>query len=428
MFVTMKGALGPCFFARAITRCVTYLLVIFGCLWLSGCHDDDDSPSNREVNEAIYENMQENYLWYEELPAIEELDFESDPKDFFNSLLLEKDGKNGVHYSKIYKSEDSVFAPSEYLGFGMEYWPSSLQVKVVYRGGPAERAGILRGDFIRRVEGVPVTNDNIVEVLASRVDETVFTIERWNEEKGREEELDILVPGREMMYRNPVYLDTLYTGTRVGKVGYLIYSSFESGSEDQPELYNDELKQIFVRFNSAGVKHLILDFRDNPGGELDACQLLCTMLVPREAMGKVFLIEKYNDQNYDIASLFDPEDMREGAPLDIEKLIIIVNKESASASELVIHCLKPYLGDKLQVVGTKTSGKNVGMDIMDIPDSPWKIAPVTFYCLDCNGEYEYSDGLEPDVYIKDDFSGKVYSLGDRRELLLQKAMQVMGAE
>lgn len=222
-----------------------------------------------------------------------------------------------------------------------------------------------------------------------------------------------------------MYLDTLYTGTRVGKVGYLIYSSFESGSEDQPELYNDELKQIFVRFNSAGVKHLILDFRDNPGGELDACQLLCTMLVPREAMGKVFLIEKYNDQNYDIASLFDPEDMREGAPLDIEKLIIIVNEESASASELVIHCLKPYLGDKLQVVGTKTSGKNVGMDI---PDSPWKIAPVTFYCLDCNGEYEYSDGLEPDVYIKDDFSGKVYSLGDRRELLLQKAMQVMGAE
>lgn len=278
------------------------------------------------------------------------------------------------------------------------------------------------------VKSRSVTTDNIVEVLAPLVNETKFTIGRWNEEAGREEELEILLPGREMMYQDPVYLDTLYTGTRVGKVFYLAYDMFDSGSDDQPELYNDELKRIFVQFNSAGVKHLILDLRGNGGGDLNVCQLLCTMLAPREAMGKVFLIEKYNDQNEDIVRLFDPEGMGEGTPLDIEKLIVIVDENSASASELVIHCLKPYLGDKMLVVGTKTAGKNVGMRTRDIPDSPWTIAPVQFYLLDCNGEYEYSDGLEPDVYIKDDFSGKVYSLGDRRELLLQKAMQVMGAE
>ena len=428
MFVTIKRFFCPCFFARVTLLRMMCVFVSMGSLWLSGCQDHDDSPMNREVNEAIYEEMRDLYLWYDELPAMGELDLESDPEDFFNSLLLDKDGKDGVHYSYIYQDGNSGFGKPAYLGFGMEYLRPSLQVSVVYRGAPAARAGILRGDFIRAVGGVRVTADNIVEVLAPLVNETKFTIGRWNEETGREEELDILVPGREMMYQDPVYLDTLYTETRVGKVGYLAYGMFDSGSDDQPELYNDELKRIFVRFNSVGVKHLVLDLRHNAGGELTVCQLLCTMLAPREAMGKVFLIGKYNDQNEDIARLFDPEDMGEGAPLDIEKLIVIVDENSASASELVIHCLKPYLGDKLLVVGTKTAGKNVGMDTRDIPDSPWTIAPVQFYLLDCNGEYDYVDGLEPDVYIKDDFSGKVYSLGDRREPLLRKAMQAMGAE
>ena len=68
------------------------------------------------------------------------------------------------------------------------------------------------------------------------------------------------------------------------------------------------------------------------------------------------------------------------------------------------------------------------MESIEIPGSPWMIEPVTFYFLNCDGEYHSADGLEPDVYVEEDHSKIVYPIGDRREQLLQKAMQTIGAE
>lgn len=414
----------------SMVRRVACLLVLANGLWLTGCQKDEDgSLTDREVNESIYDLMEENYLWYDELPAREDVDFGAVPEDFFNSLLLEKDGKDGVHYSRIEQTESFSLGGSATFGYGFVYYPSSLQVSFVYPGTPAKQGGILRGDFIRAVGGVRVTSDNLVDVVSGNTGETIFTVGRWNAESGKEEEADILVPGREWYYGSPVYLDTVYTSTHIGKVGYLVYNEkFASGPDEEPGLYNDELKRAFVRFHSAGVKYFILDLRGNEGGEFLVSKLLCTMLAPREAMGKIFVVEKTNDQWEYTAELFDPDVIGEGAGLDLEKLVVIVNQVSASASELTVHCLKPYFGDRLLVVGTRTRGKNVGMKSIEVPGSPWMIMPVTFYFLNCNGEYHSTDGLEPDVYIEEDFSKIVYPFGDRRELLLQKAMQAIGAE
>lgn len=420
----------PCFFTRVMVRRLACLLVLANGLWLTGCQKDEDgSLTDREVNESIYDLMEENYLWYDELPAREEVDFGAVPEDFFYSLLLEKDGKDGEHYSWIEQTESPRLGGSAIFGYGFEYFPFPLQVALVYPGTPAKRDGILRGDFIRAVGGVRVTSGNFVDVVSGNTGETIFTVGRWNAESGKEEEADILVPGREWYYASPVYLDTVYTSTRIGKVGYLVYSKeFVPGPDEEPELYNDELKRAFVRFHSAGVKYFILDLRGNEGGDVSVSRLLSTMLAPREDMGKIFVVEKKNDQQENTVELFDPDIIGEGAGLDLEKLVVIVNQVSASASELIVHCLKPYFGDRLQVVGTRTRGKNVGMKPIEIPGSPWTIVPLTFYFLNCNGEYHSTDGLESDVYVEEDLSKIVYPLGDRREQLLRKAMQAIGAE
>lgn len=414
----------------SMVRRVACLLVLANGLWLTGCQKDEDgSLTDREVNESIYDLMEENYLWYDELPAREEVDFGAVPEDFFYSLLLEKDGKNGEHYSWIVQTESFSLGGSAIFGYGFVYYPSSLQVSFVYPGTSAERGGILRGDFVRAVGGVRVTSDNFVDVVSGNTGETIFTVGRWNAKLGRVEETDIWVPGREWYYGSPVYLDTVYTSTHIGKVGYLVYhEKFASGPDEEPGLYNDELKRAFVRFHSAGVKYFILDLRGNKGGDVSVCRLLSTMLAPREAMGKIFVVEKKNDQRENTVELFDPDVIGEGAGLDLERLVVIVDQKSASASELIVHCLKPYFGDRLQVVGTRTEGKNVGMESIKVPGSPWSIEPVTFYFLNCNGEYHSADGLEPDVYIEEDLSKIVYPLGDRREQLLRKAMQAIGAE
>lgn len=414
----------------SMVRRVACLLVIANGLWLTGCQKDEDrSLTDREVNESIYDLMEENYLWYDELPAREEVDFGAVPEDFFYSLLLEKDGKNGEHYSWIVQTESFSLGGSAIFGYGLMYLNPSLMVLFVYPETSAKRSGIQRGDFIKAIGGVKVTKDNIVDVLGKNVDETIFTVERWNDEQGKREDMDILMPKREMYYDRPVYLDTVYTSTHIGKVGYLVYhEKFASGPDEEPGLYNDELKRAFVRFHSAGVKYFILDLRGNKGGDVSVCRLLSTMLAPREAMGKIFVVEKKNDQRENTVELFDPDVIGEGAGLDLEKLVVIVNQVSASASELIVHCLKPYFGDRLQVVGTRTRGKNVGMKPIEIPGSPWTIVPLTFYFLNCNGEYHSTDGLESDVYVEEDLSKIVYPLGDRREQLLRKAMQAIGAE
>ena len=326
-----------------MVRRVACLLVLVNVLWLVGCQKDEDgSLTDREVNESIYDLMEENYLWNDELPAREEVDFDAEPEEFFNSLLLEKDGKDGMHYSWIEPTESFSVGGSAVFGYGFVYYPSSLQVLFVYPGTPAERGGISRGDFIRAVGGVRVTSDNFVDVVSGNTGETIFTVGRWNAKLGRVEETDIWGPGREWYYGSPVYLDTVYTSTNIGKVGYLVYhEKFASGPDEEPELYNDELKRAFVGFRSAGVKYFILDLRDNRGGEIFVSELLCTMLVPREAMGKIFVVEKKNDQQENTVQLFDPDVIGEGAGLDLEKLVVIVNQESASASELTVHCLKP---------------------------------------------------------------------------------------
>lgn len=411
-----------------------YLIVLFltaGIFGVSGCHDehlDEGVQSNAEINEIIYREMQEMYLWYDELPNRTSLDFNAEPDKFYYSLLVEKDGKNGTCYSLILPEGETLTGNGVYI-FGMVYHTTNLVIKYIIHDSPAEKAGFQRGDVITAVNGKTVNPGNVADILGPCSGETWITVKRYSDTDKKPEILDLKITGREIIYDTPLHLDTVYAETGAGKVGYLFFhGEFAEGPDNDTSQYTDQLRQTFSRFHSKGVNQLIIDLRDNGGGSLHLCHILCTMLAPENAMGKLFLTKKYNNQNENIKLLFDPALIKNGARLDLEKLIIIVSQETASASELVIHCLKPYLGDKLIVVGTKTYGKNVGMDMIEDLDIPWILIPVTFCCENADGDSDYSDGLQPDIFIEENFSGKLYPYGDRREQLLQKALQSIGAE
>lgn len=420
-----------CFSGKSLLRYLVVLFLIAGVFGVSGCHDDhpgEDVQSNAEINEIIYRKMQEMYLWYDELPNRTSLDFNAEPDKFYYSLLFEKDGKNKMYYSQILPEGETLMGNGLYI-FGMTYHATKLVVNHIIHDSPAEKAGFQRGDVITAVNGKTVNPDNIDDILGSCSGETWITVKRYSDTDEKPEILDLKITGREVLYDNPVYLDTVYTETGAGKVGYLFFhGEFVEGLKEDTTLYTDQLRKVFSRFYNKEVNQLIIDLRDNVGGSLNLCHLLCTMLAPENAMGKLFLNEKYNNQNENIKLLFDPALVKNGARLDLEKLIIIVSQKTASASELVIHCLKPYLGEKLIVVGTKTYGKNVGMETITDLDIPWILIPVTFGCENADGDSDYSDGLQPDVFIEENFSGKLYPYGDRREQLLQKALQSLKTE
>lgn len=412
------------------TQLFQIVVFIISLFWMIGCHDEpchEELWTNQEVNEVIYKTMKEEYLWYDEIPLRKGLHFEADPEDFFYSLLVGKDGKNDSPYSRILP-EGENFLGNSFIGFGLYYHPQLLIATFIVPNGPAQRAGIQRGDRIKAINGTQVNMDNIQQILSASDKETLFTINRLEEEGKPEQTLDIKIPGRQMIQDSPLYLDTIYSETNIGKVGYLFFhEEFTLGPDGDTLLYTNQLKQIFAHFYDQEVKYMILDLRDNRGGDLSMCQLMCTMLAPQDAIGKLFMTHKFNalKENQDL--LFDQQLIGTGARLDLQKLVVIVSSTTASASELVIHCLKPYLRDKLIVVGTKTYGKNVGMSFINGLEIPWILVPVTFYCVNAEGNSNYSDGLQPDIYREEDYSRKFYPYGDCREQLLNAALKAIGA-
>ena len=118
---------------------------------------------------------------------------------------------------------------------------------------------------------------------------------------------------------------------------------------------------MFVEIAARQPNDIILDLRYNPGGYVSTSQLLSTLLAPQNAMGQTFLNMTYNDKIAKTESyLFEPSLIPGGTPLAYENLYIITSNNTASASEIVINCLRPYLKERLLQVGTATFRQECG--------------------------------------------------------------------
>ena len=244
-------------------------------------------------------------------------------------------------------------------------------VRYVYPGSPAEEAGIKRGDIIVKVNGLDIP---INFVGNSGYLDTDFIYSEMIYSSSCTLTLStgatVSMTAREMV-ENPVILSkVLDNGEK--KIGYLHYTSF---TIESCQYLIDACKQ----FKAEGVKELIIDLRYNGGGYVFTEELLMSMLAPQAAVtaGEVFAMEIYNDElmaefeeegestescfktihNYpsdtNVELSFDTSD----ANLDLDKIYVIVTDDSASASESLICCLKPFYQDNLVVLGKQTHGK-----------------------------------------------------------------------
>ena len=136
---------------------------------LAACEQDDiDTPiTDNDVNQWIEQTMREHYLWYDEMPDRNVLDFNADPESFFYTLLSDKDGKEReeghLYFSTLERttSTKSIYNPNDSYGFdfaistvrsGSEIYNIAV-VLYVLKDSPAEEAGLKRGDWIFGVNG-----------------------------------------------------------------------------------------------------------------------------------------------------------------------------------------------------------------------------------------------------------------------------------
>lgn len=421
------------------------------------CDKDEDGPTPPDPNASteeknntwIYETMETNYLWYDELPAKKSLNIEEDTEDFFKKLLSGKDGvdrKDGSHmyFSSIEKKREETKAISEldptygieYIIYGVEkqnyYY---LRVLYVLPGSPAEEAGLKRDDWVFGING---GDDNITDPYileeANGITLTLGKLAPGPDGKlGLVKKGELTLPAGRMMDNNPFLLDSIY---QIGNktVGYLVYNHFSSEAEGKTDgAYDTQMKEIFAGFKSKGVNEFVLDLRFNGGGLVNCANLLASLLAPTKVLGtEKFASLQYNKNNSKYNRDLKFDNKIASSNLNLNRLWVLTGQFTASASEAVINGLLPFID--VRIIGDQTVGKAVGSNPYgeDKEEYDWILHPITLKITNSLGTASYGQvGFTPDVYIYEYHSDPfiyLYPLGDKNEKLLSIALDEINGQ
>ncbi|GAF03465.1 tail-specific protease precursor [Saccharicrinis fermentans DSM 9555 = JCM 21142] len=403
---------------------------VFGSLLLMACEDTDNDtdidPELLLVNNFIYDNMNNYYLWNTKMPILDP-NTQSDSEDFFNKLLYEKIDKwsfitDDVDELNNYFDGVRVEMGYSLQGYYLEEGSDRVVAFVEYvePDGPADKAGLKRGDLIVAINGGWITEDNYADLFYDeQLNVGLGTIEN-----GIVYDLNPTVNlVAEELNINPVLQTEVFDVDGV-KIGYLAYTSFISK-------FDDHLEAVFSDFKNAGVSELILDLRYNGGGSVESAKLMASMICPASCVGKLFLRTAYNEALDEAIKNMYPDTYTEqfedyfesnGNNLDLSNLYVLTTSGTASASEMVIYSLSPYMN--VVQIGEQSHGKYYGsITIYDEEKKhSWAMQPIVMRAENVDNSIDYSVGLIPDYEMNDNYE---YELGDSEEVLTSFAISLI---
>jgi carboxyl-terminal processing protease len=414
----------------------SWSLIVF--ITLVSCQEDevvkdDDNQISEEtllINNFIWENMDFAYLWNEYMPTNLNPNEEPDSKAYFEKLLYRPTDRWSLITDNAQELEESFQGISKTFGYKFQLYKFLENdnvygiIQYVIPGLPAANAGLQRGDFFLEVDGTTLSTTNYIDLLFAQ-EQYTLTLGELNNGSLSPTDQDVgLTAIKEQ--ENPILYHNIYD-TEAGKVGYIVYNQFINSLEA-------ELVDQFSEFENQGVEHLVLDLRYNPGGFSSTATVLSSMIAPKTNVDNedVFYQQVFNDnlrefylsQNNNNEEIFKTRFNPQSVNLTLDAVYILVTSSTASASELVINGLKPYM-DVVLIGSENTSGKYTG-SIM-ITDSEerhtWAIQPIIMKSANATGDSEYSNGFEPDFKLDfDDFS---QPLGSPDEDFLETALSVI---
>jgi len=391
------------------------LSALFGFIIFSACKKSDSGGDNLtppppptpppsttaadKIKDTTVDYSRDIYLWYNQIPTTFNGRTYADPNKIMTAIRqfsIEPGFSQPVDkWSFAVKQQEWDNVSSGIAGdFGLSvFFPTEtdLRVKHVERESPAGKAGIRRGWRITKING----NDNINTSNVNFVVQNVFESNSTSFTFQKPDNSTVTITLNAASYQeNPIVLDSVYT-IDTKKIGYFVFNSFLG---DTSAIYND-FARIFNRFAQAGVGDVVIDLRYNGGGYVSMAERLGNYLAPSAANGNLMMKQQYNNKY----SQYNREtNFRKQGSLNLNRIFFIVSSSTASASELLINNLKPYM--EVLVVGKKSHGKPVGY--FPIPVADWYIFPVSFRTVNKNGEgnyyggfplsYEVTDGLDKD--------------------------------
>lgn len=457
---------------------LNYFVAVFLLVSISlvSCNDDDETrdplPNNPDldfstvrVQDFIWQGLNTYYLWKDQVSNLSNTKDDNDesyfnllnssenPDYFFESLIYDRSNtdkwswivddyialqnsfagistSNGVKYRLAYENNNNL----DVVGY----------VRYIQSDSDATGKDVKRGYFFDAIDGQQLTVNNYQELLAQE-SYTMSFADLTNGDfvsNGKSVELT-----KSKYHENPVYI-TKTLDVDGKKIGYLMYNSFTSN-------YDQQLNAAFAKLKSGGATELVLDVRYNGGGSVRTATYLAGMITG-QFEGELFTKEKWNDElqqwftdNHPdwLVNNFVDEIYKEDGEgniiiqealnsLNLTNLYVLTTSSSASASELIINGLKPYIN--VVTIGTKTSGKyTASITLYDTddfnspknseePNSLWAMQPIVLQEINKVGEND-KDGFEPTIEVIEIVT-EMKELGTVDEPLLAEAIaQITGA-
>lgn len=453
---------------------LNYFIFVFLLVSISfvSCNKDDDEDEsgtdpktetvvlNEPISNFVWKAMNSWYNWKDNVPNLDDakddvlnsyytyLNGYGSPEDLFESILY--DGGNTDRFSWFI--EDYVEQQKSFQGVTVTTGiRRSIPIKIsdteiiIYAqhisvGSPADIAGLKRGDIINAIDGEVMDLDNYASVINKLYSGNTIIVSTAKEENGTLTKLNDFTVAPVEVSDNPVHFTKVFDDVDGKKVGYLVYNGFRSS-------YNDELNTAFATFKAAGVTELVLDFRINGGGSVQTSAFLASMInesAGTDTFAELRFNSKHSNENGEYyfgnsLNVYNANGSKTGTETinrlaDISKLYVIVSGSTASASEMIINGLKPFVSVKL--IGETTYGKNVGsITLYDSPTSDYTsqssaksyhknaMQPIVFQIYNKLGESDYTQGFVPDIEIEEWKSWKnILAYGDENEVLLKAAL------
>ena len=425
-------------------------------LWLCllllsfSCTDNDDKPVplGLEINDFVWKGMNLYYLWQADVPELADdrfatqnelntfLDGFEDPTTLFNALRVD----NSIDRFSVIYSDYSVLEGAlsgntlnNGMDFALRYKTGSTTdiygwVRYIIPNSDASTKPIQRGNIFYAINGTPLTVNNYRSLLANET----YTINLADYDGG-----NITPNGQSVsltktaLSENPILLSSVINeGTH--NIGYLMYNAFYSN-------FDNQLNAVFGTFQAQNVTDLVIDLRYNSGGSVSTATKLASMITG-QFTGQLFAKQQWNAKAQSYFETNNPGSLENRFvgnlnSLNLNKVYILTTSATASASELVINCLKPYI--TVVQIGTTTTGKNVGS--ITLYDSPtfakqnvntrhkYAMQPIVLKIVNKNGSGDYTSGIVPGTVLPENLEN-LGVLGNPEEPLLNQAInQIIGS-
>jgi carboxyl-terminal processing protease len=408
------------------------------------------SDANKAANSWVYDQLKEWYLWADNMPTktntnprlLTGSDSEIDTKKYYFYSLL-NDYPNVDRFSWIRENivdlSNSLSGVSTAFGFTRtSVYLDNTQttigffVSYVIANSPMDKAGLKRGDIILTVNGTQINKGNYATILTSAETATFGLGELKNENfvlSGK-----TLQATKAVVQNDPVHFwKVIEKGNK--KIGYLVYTQFLAGiklaDDNYDSRFDDKLKKAFGELKAKGINEFVLDLRTNGGGSVASADILSSLLVKNLNTNNIIHQDEWNANiTKKYPSVANPTKFSNQVNNlgSLNRLFVLTSNGSASASELVINSLRPYMD--VIIIGEHTYGKNVASITIKDENSPirwtWGMQPIVLKTKNSKGESAYGtkDGFAPDYLITDNiYPYKPW--GDESETLLKKALEVI---